>query len=108
MSHQMDNIQCSVNIDNVNKLIILQGLSESDLKINYTSDVDFTELVSLLTNLIDDSKKIDLGNFETAGDDKLALIMETLKAIISKYNESVSNTDSPIQEVDSQSADLPF
>lgn len=108
MSHQMNNILCSVNIDNTNKLIILQGLSESDLIINFTSDVDFTEFVSLLTHLIDDSKKIDLGNFETGGDDKLALIMETLKGIISKYNDSISNTDLPNQVVDSQNADLPF
>ncbi len=104
----MNNILCSVNIDNTNKLIILQGLSESDLIINFTSDVDFTEFVSLLTHLIDDSKKIDLGNFETGGDDKLALIMETLKGIISKYNDSISNTDLPNQVVDSQNADLPF
>lgn len=104
----MDSIQCSVNIDSVNKLITLQGLSESHLIINFTSDVDFTEFVSLLTSLIDDSKVIELGSYETSGDDKLALIMETLKGIVSKYNEAISIADLQNQEVDSQSTDLPF
>lgn len=108
MNQQMDNIQCSVNIDSENKIITLQGLTTDDLIINFTDDVDFTEFVSTLTSLIDNSKKIELASFETDTDEKLKLIMETISGIIDKYNESISDNNLPIQENSFEQDDLPF
>ncbi|MDP3444254.1 MAG: hypothetical protein Q8T08_15460 [Ignavibacteria bacterium] len=108
MNQLMDNIQCSVNIDHENKIIILQGLATNDLTINFTNDVDFTEFVSTLTSLIDNSKRIELTNIETDADEKLKLIMETISGIIDKYNESISDIDLPIQENNFEKGDFPF
>lgn len=108
MSQLMDNILCSLNIDDEAKIISLQGVSTNPLTINFSSDVDFTELVSVLTGLIDNSKKIELAIFETTTDEKLNLILETISGIIEKYNDAISDNQSPIEEVSSQDDDLPF
>lgn len=97
MNQQMDDIQCSVNIDNENKIITLQGLSINPLTIDFNGDVDFTDLVSILTCLIDTSSKIKLESLDTFSDEKLKLIIETISSIIEKYNESISNDELPIQ-----------
>lgn len=104
----MDNIQCVVNIDNENKQINLQGLTETDLQIDFNSDVDFTELVSTLTKLIDDSKKIVFTNSETATDEKLTLIIDTISGIIDKYNEAISNDNLPNQDSETEDDNLLF
>src|SRR3989304_7325322 len=106
MNQQMDNIQCSVNIDNENKLIALQGLLINPLTIDFNGDVDFNELVSVLTSLIDTSKKIELESLDTFPDEKLKLIIETISSIIEKYNESISNSESQRQEIISKFDDL--
>lgn len=108
MSQPMDNIQCSVIIDDEGKIISLQGLSTNPLTINFSSDVDFTELVSVLTGLIDNSKKIEIASFEPTSDEKLKLILETISGIIGKYNDAISDNEPPIEEVSSQNDDLPF
>jgi hypothetical protein len=104
----MDNIQCSVNIDDDQKIIFLKGLSATPLSINFSSDVDFTELVSVLTSLIDNSRKIEIASFEPTSDEKLNLILETITSIIGKYNDSISDNEPPIQEVSALDDDLPF
>jgi hypothetical protein len=104
----MDNIQCKVTIDNENKTITLHGLTTTDLAINITDDIDFTEFVSTLTILIDNSKVIELATYETGADEKLKLIMETISGIIDKYNESISDSDLPTQENNTVEEDLPF
>ncbi len=104
----MDNIQCSVNIDPEGKKISLQGLSTDPLSINFSSDVDFTELVSMLTDLIDNSKKIELASYESTSDEKLNLILETISGIIGKYNAAISDNEPPIEEVSVQDEDFPF
>lgn len=108
MNQSMDNIQCSVNIDHESKIISLQGLSTNPLAINFINDVDFTELVSMLTGLIDNSKKIELASYESTSDEKLKLILETISGIIVKYNDAISDNEPPIEVVSAQDDDLPF
>lgn len=108
MNKSMDNIQCSVNIDNERKIISLQGLSTNPLLINFNADVDFTEFVSVLTGLIDNSKKIELDSFETFTDDKLNLILETISGIIGKYNDVISDNEQQLDEISENADDLPF
>lgn len=104
----MDNIQCSIGINKENKTITIKGLSTIDLTIDFSNDIDFTELVLILTSLIDNSKKIELAAFDTDTDEKLKLILETIAGIIGKYNESISVNETPIQEAVSEDSDLPF
>lgn len=108
MSQTMDNIQCSVTVNEKQKIILLQGLSTKPLAINFSSDVDFTELVSVLTGLIDNSKKIEIASFETPSDEKLKLILETISGIIRKYNDAISDNEPLNEEVSVQDDDLPF
>ena len=108
MSQTMDNIQCSVTVNDEEKIILLQGFSTNPLAINFSSDVDFTELVSVLTGLIDTSKKIEIASFEPPSDEKLKLILETISGIIGKYNDAISDNELPIEEVSAQNDDLPF
>lgn len=108
MSQPMDNIQCSVNINDEGTIISLQGLSTNPIAINFSSDVDFTELVSVLTVLIDNSRKIEIASFETPSNEKLKLILETISGIIGKYNDAISANEPPIEDISAQDDDLPF
>lgn len=108
MRQPIDNIQCSVTINDEGKIISLQGLSTNPIAINFSSDVDFTELVSVLTGLIDYSRKIEIASFETSSDEKLNLILGTISGIIGKYNDAISDNEPPVEDVSTLDDDLPF
>ncbi len=108
MNQTMNNLKCSVNIDLEGKTISLHGLSTDPLAINFSSDVDFTELVSILTSLIDNSKKIEFASYESTSDEKLKLILETILGIIEKYNAAISENEPLNENVSFNNDDIPF
>jgi len=84
-----DFINCSLTIDEERKEAIITDLQDEDVKIDLSSDVDFTDLVSILTQLIDEQKKINLTINQELSDDKLKLISKTIQEIFQIYNENM-------------------
>ena len=93
----MDEITCNGCIDTENKKIIISGINEKDIEINFNGDIDFTNLVSILTEKIDNIKIINF-IIDAQTDEKLILIVETLKSIFDSYNESISDDEEDTNE----------
>lgn len=89
----MANIQLTLNIDEANKVITINGFSQ-DFSINYTSDVDFTQLVGLLGRSIESDTMIDVISNYGGNDEKLNAIIQTIVEIVDKYNEVITPPDS--------------
>jgi archaellum biogenesis ATPase FlaH len=85
----MGKINCSSTIDFETKQISILGLQESPLLINYSSDVDFTELVSVLSKLVDQKNLLIFTIEKARVDDKLNLIIETLETIFKSFNSKL-------------------
>ncbi len=94
-----ETINCSLTINEDDKKAVISGLQQDVIAIDLSSDVDFTDLVSILTKLIDKQKKIVLTIEQDPTDEKLKLVTNTIKEIFQIYNE---NMDSLI-EVDGMS-----
>lgn len=101
----MDEISIKIEINNDISKVNIQGLPDNPLEIDFSGDVDFTELVSALTKLVDDSKRVVLEKIDSVGDEKLKLIVETISSIFEKYNEAILKTDVTDE---SEDEDLPF
>lgn len=83
--------QVNITIDEPNELINLSGLTDNDLSIDYSSDIDFTELVQVLADMIDQEEDINVTCEEVDEEkDKLKVVVETVESIFNKYNESLS------------------
>ena len=52
----MENISCTSTIDSQNQKIILTGIQPENIQIDYSGDIDFTPLVTILAELIDFEK----------------------------------------------------
>lgn len=92
----------TVSVDQENKNVIVKGLKTSELLIDYSNDIDFSELMSELTDLIGSSEIITLTIEEyDATDDKLKIIVETTNSIFEKYSESIN-------AINIEDDDLPF
>lgn len=95
------NITVSVDKESMNLLV--KGLRESDLIINYSNDIDFSELMSELTNLIGSEENIDLvTEKQDDTDEKLKIILETMNSIFEKYSDSINLKN------DDKDVSLPF
>lgn len=108
----MDSITCSVAFDSPNNKISISGF-EIPLEINYSEDIDFTQLVKYLCSLFDNKRTIssqypqDLSIYT----DKERIIIETLKSIFSSFNEKVIHPVTKCKEPDTEVdniGDLPF
>jgi hypothetical protein len=97
----MDEITCNATIDIEDTNIVISGLTTTDIIINFSGDIDFTDLVSTLTEKIDECKKI-IFKIDENTDEKLKLIIETLNSIFDSYNESISSTDEELIENDEE------
>ena len=88
----MDKITCNARIENGN--IIISDLKNDAIEIDLSGDVDFTGLVSILSEFIDISTEIELKikDEDTIEDEKLKLIVKTLKNIFDKYKMSINET----------------
>ena len=90
----MDELNCSVTLNSEENKITVRGLS-SEINIEISGDVDFTDLVQELTEKIDEEKAIVLTveDEENITDSKDKLIIETLKKIFYSYNESLNDNN---------------
>lgn len=74
--------------------IEIDDLTGEKIIINFNRDIDFSPLISNLTQKIDGNNnialEIKLGEGEN-NDEKLKLIIETLKDIFNSFNESLKN-----------------
>ena len=97
----MSNIECSlVENDGVTN-VSLVGLRDEELVVDCSGDVDFTQLVTVLSDRIDTGETIEFRSPET-DDEKTKLILETVKGIIGKFNESLTS------EEEAEGDDIPF
>ncbi len=87
----MNKINCTAKIEE--ETIIIKNLIKDEMIIDLISDVDFTEIVTILSVLIDKSPEIELEieNETEISNEKTKLIISTLKDIFEKYNESVKS-----------------
>lgn len=115
----METQEYKLSINSEIKQISITGFSPSAIPISYSSDIDFTKLVSGLASFMD-KKKLLVPNAENdkSEDSSMKLILETISSIIEKYNDAVkgldNNTDT--SDLDSETEadsvdlndDLPF
>lgn len=109
----MNNV--TVTLEEENEIIKLSSISNTVISIDYSGDVDFTELVSMLTKSIDNENEISL-SIPDIEDEKLKMVVQTIEDIVDNYNKAlkeeidsdISNQaieESPDDELDD---DLPF
>lgn len=89
----MNNV--TVTFDKENEKIKISSISNTDIYIDCSGDVDFTELVSMLTKSIDDENEISLSTPDI-DDEKLEMVIQTIEDIIDNYNNALN------EEVDSE------
>lgn len=109
----MANLISKLSLNSENSTFIMSGLMRDDILVNYSSDIDFTPLVTVLTELIDTVDQIDF-DFEnlSALSEKESLVLNALKDIFNSYNECISTDDLPISPTpvfnSPDEDDLPF
>lgn len=85
-----ETLNCELTIDEERKKAKITNLQSEDVEIDFLSDVDFTNLVSILTEKVDSLQQINITLSEEPTDDKVKLITDTIKEIFEKYNESIT------------------
>jgi hypothetical protein len=97
--------------DEDTSIITIEGISTDNLQIDYSGDIDFTNLVEALTVFIEENSSIKIENTnDLPKEGKISIVLETIIEIIKKYNESISTIDSTGQVllVNDDDDDLPF
>lgn len=87
----MEELTCNATINPDNNEITITGLKDN-IFLNYTDDIDFTELISKLTELIDEDKVIRFSCSEVE-DKKENLILNTINEIFEEYNNCLKSED---------------
>ena len=82
--NKMEELEVNAIINPDNNEITIKGLKDN-IVLNYADDIDFTELISKLTELIDEDKVIKFSCLE-ADDEKEKLILNTINKIFEEYN----------------------
>ena len=93
--------------------VIISNLNEDDVNIDISGDVDFTNVVSILSECIDEDKEFDLEIEEedSIEEEKQKLIIQALKNIFDEYQECIEDDDEQEDEYVPEAAhddDLPF
>lgn len=88
-----EKINCSITINKETHKITISGLNKDYIEIDYTNDIDFTYLVTVLTEKIDEDKKINFSFEDKANDEKLQFIINTIEEIIEIYNTNLVDNE---------------
>lgn len=118
----METKEYSLKINSEANLIVITGITSNAISIGFSGDIDFTKLVSELTQSIDSKTLLaPKGNNDTSNESTLKLILETIESIIQEYNNTVASLDETVVEagtnevendyalnMDDEDADLPF
>jgi len=89
--NKMEELEVNAIINPDNNEITITGLKDN-IVLNYADDIDFTELISKLTELIDEDKVINFSCSE-ADDEKEKLILNTINQIFEEYNNCLKTED---------------
>lgn len=92
----MDEIEAQLKVDEDQSRLEIELNGNGSIFINYSSDVDFTPLVERLAELLATEKIVSTSKLVCKSEgEKLKLVLETVSAIVSKFNEVqvVSETD---------------
>jgi len=92
----MEELDVNATTNQDNNEITISGLKDN-IVLNYTDDIDFTELISKLTELIDEDKVIKFSCSE-ADDEKEKLILNTINKIFEEYNNCLK-TENITEEI---------
>ena len=88
----METKEYSLKINQESKLVTITGITSRAVTIDFSGDVDFTKLVSELTQSIDSKKMlVPNGNNDISDENTLKLIIETIDSIIDEYNITVKS-----------------
>ena len=87
----MEELECNVIINQNNNEMKITGL-KTNLVLDYANDIDFTDLISELVELIDKNNIVNFHCPETK-DEKEQLILETLRDIFEEYNKCLQSED---------------
>jgi len=102
-------IECAMTIDEGNQKINIAGLLDEDFEIDFSSDIDFTDLVSKLTEKIDTLQKINITLEEESDDEKINLIANTIKEIFDLYNQNIVDQEASEEVAGMSTSDeIPF
>jgi hypothetical protein len=93
-----ETIICNLVIEEESQKAVIRGLKEDNFEIDISSDIDFTGLVSILTEKIDDLRPIELNCDSEPEDEKLKLITNTIKEIFESYNNSLIEANEEFEE----------
>ena len=81
-----------LTINKDNEIIIITGVTENAISIDYSGDIDFTNLVSELTSFMDSKVLLSPNeNNDTCDEGSLKIILETIEKIIDEFNSTISD-----------------
>lgn len=92
-----------IKIDEDQEQIQISGLSNDELTLDYKTDINFSSLVSILYQKIDQKEKLKVSAEHKGENEKVNLVIETLEKIFEKFNDAIDQLEES-DEVD----DLPF
>lgn len=86
----MEQINCTLTFTPNNSKASINGIDSNIFQIDYSRDIDLTPLVRLLSQKIEEGKKIELTYSvdEHEQTDKEKILFDTLKKIFCSYNQS--------------------
>lgn len=88
----METKEYNLKINQEAKQILITGITSNSVAIDFSGDIDFTKLVSELTESLDDKALLSPseGN-DSSEESNLKLILETIVSIIEEYNKTVTS-----------------
>lgn len=105
----METREYSLKINHDAKLILVTGISSNPVSIDFSGDVDFTKLVTELTQSIDRKRSlISKSDNDTSEESALKLILETIDSIIKEYNDTITSLVEDIEEIDDSEVETEF
>ena len=90
--------KCNLVVNSDSEEISISGLSAEDLTIGYGNDIDLTELVMGFAKLIDTGESVSLEVPANVDDEKVELVVATIKDIADAYNKSLEATEADSSE----------
>ncbi len=114
----MEKINCVLDIDIDKKNITVNNLRNEPVIIDCSTDIDLTEVVAVMAELIDGEMSIDAKINKEIDDEKIKIVIDTLNDIIEKFNNTIKTDKKTIEDdsdfwetgsnTNEQNNDLPF
>jgi hypothetical protein len=84
----MNEVELNINVNEEDCKFII-SCESFNTEIDYLEDIDFTSLVSFMTEYLNENKKISLNFTNTVEDKKVALINTVLQQIVKEFNTCI-------------------